>query len=1650
MGSADEPPTKKILLECTATDYKLCVICQLTQNLQIVRNPSKDTIEKFIKRVNELAQLKDPEFIILKERLGKEVTVDCFINEKAFWHRKCYSNTTNLDHLKRSRARYDAAITKDTISPLKRKRGRPSVSNIQQLSTPSSTITRSKVSSFNRLECFFCQGEESGILHACSTVNIGNQISQIVKRCNNDCWKVHYAEITSEKDPLSKDLMYHKICMTRMWAKYCSSTKNVEKTENQATNTEENSSVKTIAGEIEFFADLEMFLDSGNIISMPEVEVFYSDCLYSHGIVTDINRNRLKEKILKHCKNVAFTRPEARNKPLLIHSKRTATKAVEKDGANHEQEFQMLFESSRIVRKSIDKAKKLPWKFNGSLAADNKYIPHELYSLLHWIIGGTNIGKSEQRRNSVETICKNLAQQIIQLHKSDRQISYKPKSEDSDFRSTTEMPLSCGISLHSYHRHRSKNEIDILHHAGIGISYTNVTKHVSKIACAVQDNMKKHEGIYIPTNLSKNKPILGSLDNIDSQVDTPDGKNSFHGTAMAIYQEKPSSNEDDIFIESLNLDQVEDSKLTDVPASLLYVKESNLTGNVKPQSSPQYTDFKLGNYANESQKAEKSDMAWLLVRHANRQKLTTRRLEDDAPENSESENRQNHSEQALEGASEEVIDDSEDKQKQNIPLWAAYNSLVHEEDERVDNVFPLPIMNSVAHEWSTLITGLENLSKLNKTVRGEDAPPVSVWMDMDLYKRALKLPFLDDSFKDKWIIHPGQFHIVLCALRCLGQTIEGSGLDQVWVEADIFSNVTVNQIITGKHYNRAIEYHLVTLQALADLWLEAFFEKNPDMEKKLEDAVSQHCTLSGDELRDGHSKLLSEIDHTDLIQRLEEFDQLHEKYPLFQWARQYMKQVMILLQFIRATRLHDWKLHLASLEKLCVYFMAYDRLDYAQNIPEYLAHMQDLKVKHPEIWKDFEDGFFTVKSNRNPFSAIGVDHAQEHVNKIHKGEGGISGITTNPEAFLRYCLSTPILTQLSVETEEMIGILSECKKPHHKMSQSSIARQELYIHKIKDILSTANPFKPIGSPDGTEFKLYNIMNKSILSDDLQKNILETEIHGQSALSKFVEERICGTKNMWDKMTKIRLPGWTSESKEFKVKNGTETLKATNSIFARLLVTARSAREEIDLKDAIGNYEFSTINHIIMTPDGQLHPCSDKSKLTHALESLVGAPNTEECTQGNQIISKNTCIIFDGMAVVQEMVVHKNCIKSCKNLSDFVVKAIDQKSRGYDVAYVIFDDYSIENSLKDATRKRRTGGRHGNRGFKVEEKTPIKDFTSFLASTETKDSLTIFLANELVKFASSKVVTVTRAGVLDNVGPSANIVKINSSHEEADTKMMVYASEISKMGCDVDIYSSDTDVLVLAVTLFPHLSPQSAIIMGTGEKRRRIKLQPIFNKLGAQRALALCGMHAISGCDTTGHLQGKGKPTCFAKYMSADEDVIHALSNLGIGDTPSEDVQKGCEKFICDLFCPKQVKCYEAKELRWYLFRQLKSNQGVEKLPPTQGAIHQLVLRAHYQCQKWRQAIVANPDVLDPLKLGWRKGETGFEAVLTSQSPAPEHLFQLIRCGCKSSKCVGLCNCKRNDLVCTELCGCEADAENCNNIQTKPLYDEIDSIYAYRE
>ena len=264
--------------------------------------------------------------------------------------------------------------------------------------------------------------------------------------------------------------------------------------------------------------------------------------------------------------------------------------------------------------------------------------------------------------------------------------------------------------------------------------------------------------------------------------------------------------------------------------------------------------------------------------------------------------------------------------------------------------------------------------------------------------------------------------------------------------------------------------------------------------------------------------------------------------------------------------------------------------------------------------------------------------------------------------------------------------------------------------------------------------MFKLVSKEVIPDDVAKSILSMEDVGKEAYEKYVEDRLKGEVNMWSKMTKTKLKTWNTTAKTVKMKSGTDlvTLKASASLFARLLLIARSGREDIDLEEAIGKHEFASTNKRLMRSDGTLHPTTDKSQVVHMLcdESGVGTADSPLTSLDEKQQAKPRCLLVDGMVVVQEAMA-VGTIRTCKDLAMLYVRHIDSKAKGYDQVRVVFDNYKIPNSLKETTRQRRKGKIQSLRSYVVEDNTIIQDKREFLSSNETKDSLTLYLSKYLL-------------------------------------------------------------------------------------------------------------------------------------------------------------------------------------------------------------------------------------------------------------------------------------------------------------------------------
>ena len=206
---------------------------------------------------------------------------------------------------------------------------------------------------------------------------------------------------------------------------------------------------------------------------------------------------------------------------------------TEDQTAKIDSDMKTLFDAAAIIRKSITKCRK--WKFTGSLEnMSDENVPAELFSFYRWIIQGTKHELSAGKKSEeVYNRAMALSQTTVSMCLTERQV----KNKKSDVvRSSLEMPLQLAVGIAVHQAVRNKQLITMLHGFGMSVDYNRILRVEAQIEASVLKRMELNDGLYIPPDLVLGRHVFFAVDNVDFAEDTPDGKNTFHGTAMAIYQ----------------------------------------------------------------------------------------------------------------------------------------------------------------------------------------------------------------------------------------------------------------------------------------------------------------------------------------------------------------------------------------------------------------------------------------------------------------------------------------------------------------------------------------------------------------------------------------------------------------------------------------------------------------------------------------------------------------------------------------------------------------------------------------------------------------------------------------------------------------------------------------------------------------------------------------------------------------------------------------------------------------------------------------------------------------------------------------------------------------------------------------------------------
>jgi len=72
------------------------------------------------------------------------------------------------------------------------------------------------------------------------------------------------------------------------------------------------------------------------------------------------------------------------------------------------------------------------------------------------------------------------------------------------------------------------------------------------------------------------------------------------------------------------------------------------------------------------------------------------------------------------------------------------------------------------------------------------------------------------------VVHIGAFHTMCAYMGALGHMMSGTGFKEILIEADVCASGSIEKVLSGKHFNRAVRVHQRMLEAVEQFLWEEF------------------------------------------------------------------------------------------------------------------------------------------------------------------------------------------------------------------------------------------------------------------------------------------------------------------------------------------------------------------------------------------------------------------------------------------------------------------------------------------------------------------------------------------------------------------------------------------------------------------------------------------------------------------------------------------------------------------------------------------------------------------------------------------------------------------------------------------------------------
>ena len=269
---------------------------------------------------------------------------------------------------------------------------------------------------------------------------------------------------------------------------------------------------------------------------------------------------------------------------------------------------------------------------------------------------------------------------------------------------------------------------------------------------------------------------------------------------------------------------------------------------------------------------------------------------------------------------------------------------------------------------------VQHILKLSQQASLEVQQYKVVTFDLAVAKKAYSLVWQSPEEFSDVIVRMGSFHLTCAVMGALGRKLRCNALQEVLIESKICAGGSIEQGLTGKHYNRALRVHKVVYEALERILRQVYESLNGCLFD--EQGVTTLDHLAKNPCKDNLLACLASESCNKSIDRYNEFKETVRRGALGKTAQywlSYMEKVGLILQFQRATKENCLTLHLASLQRMRSLFFIFDHPNYARYSAFYLLNMLNLEKMHPGAEDLLKNNGFSVNRSGVPSFRNAVD-----------------------------------------------------------------------------------------------------------------------------------------------------------------------------------------------------------------------------------------------------------------------------------------------------------------------------------------------------------------------------------------------------------------------------------------------------------------------------------------------------------------------------------------------------------------------------------------------------------------------------------------------------------------------------------------------------